>query len=337
MQTVIGIFDNAAQAQQASQQLAAAGFNLEDVDVASSGAMSGGGSSSDNYNRSGTAVEGAADAMGRTADRAGDSLSQAARPDHDPTDYRNSSGTLTEGAADAAGRTGDSIGNFFSNLFGGNDSDDTQRYSHVARQSNSSVVTVHVHSAEHARKAAEILDNAGAVDVDQRAAETGYQGSMAGNSYAGSGSTANTGQQGGMTAQVIEENLQVGKREEQTGGVRLRSRIVEKPVEAHVRLREEHVTVNRNPVNRPATDADFSSFKEGQIEVTESAERAVVGKEARVVEEVSLGKEVTERDEVVRDTVRKTEVDVEQIQGSTTNRSTGMDSDMNADGTRRNS
>lgn len=293
MQTVVGIFDNAAQAQQASQQLAAAGFKLEDVDVASSGAYNGG--------------------------QSGNTLSQAARPDRDPSDYQNNSGTVTEGAADAAGRTGDSIGNFFSNLFGGSDNDETQRYSHVARQSNSSIVTVHVHSAEHARKAAEILDAAGAVDVDQRAAETGYQSQGQGNSYAAN--TSNAGN-AGMTAQVIEENLQVGKRVEETGGVRLRSRIVEKPVEAHVRLREEHVTVQRNPVNRPATEADFNTFKEGQIEITESAERAVVGKEARVVEEISLGKEVTEREEVVRDTVRKTEVDVEQIPGSTT-RTTG--------------
>ena len=105
---------------------------------------------------------------------------------------------------------------------------------------------------------------------------------------------------------------------EQTGGVRLRSRIVEKPVEASVRLREEHVTVQRTPVNRAASEADFKTFKEGEIEVTESAERAVVAKEARVVEEVSLGKQVTEREETIHDTVRNTEVDVEQIPGKTT-------------------
>ena len=117
--------------------------------------------------------------------------------------------------------------------------------------------------------------------------------------------------------EYIEESLQAGKRTEQTGGVRLRSRIVEKPVEANVRLREEHVVVNRIPVNRPAGEADFKAFKEGQVELTETAERAVVAKQAVVVEEVSLGKQVTEREEVIRDTVRNTEVDVEQIPGST--------------------
>lgn len=100
--------------------------------------------------------------------------------------------------------------------------------------------------------------------------------------------------------------------------MRLRSRIVEKPVEASVRLREEHVVVNRKPVNRAATEADFTAFKEGDITLTESAERAVVAKEAHVVEEVSLGKQVTEREEVIHDTVRNTEVDVEQIPGTTT-------------------
>jgi uncharacterized protein (TIGR02271 family) len=113
--------------------------------------------------------------------------------------------------------------------------------------------------------------------------------------------------------QIIEENLQVGKREVTTGGVRLRSRIVERPVEEHIRLREEHVHVERNPVNRAASPADLDTFKEGTIEMTEHAEQAIVNKEARVVEEVRLNKEVQERDEVIRDTVRRTDVDVENL------------------------
>ncbi|GGE99076.1 YsnF/AvaK domain-containing protein [Hymenobacter cavernae] len=290
-QTVVGFFDTAAEAQQAAQQLAAAGFSLDSVDVAQS---SQGGNRGNYYNS----------AASTGADR-------------DPSDYQNTSGTLTEGAADAAGRGGDKVSGFFSSLFGGDDDDDAQRYTHVARNTGS-IVTVHVSSAENAHRAAEILDAAGAVDVDERASQSGYQ---ANNLTANTGTTTNA--EGQVSAQVIEENLQVGKRVEQTGGARLRSRIVERPVEASVRLREEHVTVQRNPVNRPATEADFAAFKEGNVEITESAERAVVGKEARVVEEVTLGKEVTEREETIHDTVRKTEVDVEQIPTSgTTNTGT---------------
>ncbi|UOQ53005.1 YsnF/AvaK domain-containing protein [Hymenobacter cellulosivorans] len=290
-QTVVGIFDNIQTAQQASRQLIAAGFTQENVDISSGGAATSGSTATANS-----------------------------------SNYQNTSGTATEAVGDAAGRTGDGISNFFSNLFGGDDTEDARRYSHVARQGHS-ILTVHCQSAEHARQAAEILDNAGAVDVDERAAQTGYAG--ANNYQAGA---AATGQEG-LSAQVIEENLQVGKRVEQTGGARLRSRIVERPVEASVRLREEHVSVERHAVNRPATEADFNAFKEGEIEITESAERAVVGKEARVVEEVTLGKEVTEREETIRDTVRKTEVDVERINDASTQR-TGYSTDDDA---RRNS
>ena len=277
MQTVVGIFDTAEEAQSAARQLASAGFTQENVDVASR-----------NVGQSGSSYAGSAS---------------------------NSTTGSTARDMDRSNDAGDSISNFFSNLFGDDDNDSAHRYSHVARHSGS-IVTVHCHSAENAREAAEILDRAGAVDVDERATQTGY---ALGNNL------QNNSADNVASAQVIEENLQVGKRVEQTGGARLRSRIVERPVEASVRLREEHISVERHPVNRPATEADFAAFKEGEIEITESAERAVVGKEARVVEEVTLGKEVTEREETIRDTVRKTEVDVERLDDSETRR--GLNND----------
>jgi len=48
------------------------------------------------------------------------------------------------------------------------------------------------------------------------------------------------------------------------------------------------------------------------MEVREKSEEAVVQKQARVVEEVRVGKEVNERTETVRDTVRRTDVQVEE-------------------------
>ncbi len=120
------------------------------------------------------------------------------------------------------------------------------------------------------------------------------------------------------TIPVIKEELQVGKREVETGGIRLRSRIVEKDISKDINLREENVQVERNTVDRPASAGDF---REGEIEVREHAEVPVVSKEARVVEEVSLNKEVTERDETISDTVRNTEVDIDRDDtSSTTNR-----------------
>ncbi len=119
--------------------------------------------------------------------------------------------------------------------------------------------------------------------------------------------------EGDVHIPVIEEKLQVGTREVERGGVRVYSHITEQPVEQEVRLRDERVNVERRPVDRPATERDFAAFKEGTIEMTETHEEPVVAKEARVVEEVVIGKDVRERTERVRDTVRRTEVDVESM------------------------
>ena len=122
----------------------------------------------------------------------------------------------------------------------------------------------------------------------------------------------------GNVIPIIEEELQVGKREVETGAVKVHSRVTETPVEEQVTLREEHVKVERHPVNRPVNDTDLANFKEGEINVTTRGEEAVVGKQARVVEEVEIGKNVTEHAETVRETVRRTDVEVEEIDNNTT-------------------
>lgn len=80
-------------------------------------------------------------------------------------------------------------------------------------------------------------------------------------------------------------------------------------MQEELRLREENVSVNRTTVNSKATDADLAAFKEGEIEMIETKEVPLVNKQARVVEEVSLAKKVTERNETIKDTVKKTEVE----------------------------
>jgi len=132
------------------------------------------------------------------------------------------------------------------------------------------------------------------------------------------GSTAQSGQtrdiKAGQTAAipVVEEEINIGKREVERGGVRVRTEVQERPVQEQINLREEHVRVERRPVDRPASEADIRRAQQaGTIEVREKAEQAVVQKDARVVEEVRIGKEATERTETVRDTVRRTDVEVE--------------------------
>jgi uncharacterized protein (TIGR02271 family) len=129
------------------------------------------------------------------------------------------------------------------------------------------------------------------------------------------------------TLKVMEERLRVGKREVAGGAVRVRSYVVERPVEEQVSLHEERVSLERNPVDRPATAADLAAFKEGTIEARATSEEAVVGKEARVIEEIGVRKEATERVETIRDTVRSTKVEVEDgtkvVPGATTTGVTG--------------
>jgi uncharacterized protein (TIGR02271 family) len=108
---------------------------------------------------------------------------------------------------------------------------------------------------------------------------------------------------------VVSEEFQVGKKEVESGGLRLRSRVVETEVSEDINLREENVNVERTAVDRLATEADL---REDTIEMKEFKEVPIVNKEARVVEEISLSKEVTEREETISDTVRNTEVDIDE-------------------------
>ncbi|MEZ0167896.1 YsnF/AvaK domain-containing protein [Microvirga sp. TS319] len=114
---------------------------------------------------------------------------------------------------------------------------------------------------------------------------------------------------------VAEERLRVGKRDVSHGRVRVRSYVVETPVEEQVTLREERVAVERHPADRALSDAD-QAFQERTIEAEERGEEAVVSKEARVTEEVVVRKEAEQRTEAVSDTVRKTEVEVEDERGT---------------------
>jgi uncharacterized protein (TIGR02271 family) len=113
---------------------------------------------------------------------------------------------------------------------------------------------------------------------------------------------------------VIEEELRVGKREVNRGSARVRSYVREVPVHEQVSLREEHVDVERRPVSGERIDPARASemLQDRTIEMTETAEEAVVAKEARVAEEVVVRKTAEEHVEQIDDTVRRTEVDIDE-------------------------
>ncbi len=158
--------------------------------------------------------------------------------------------------------------------------------------------------------------------VNDHLTGTSYSTSAAGTTpYAAT--TSQAGMTGTRTADgevvvpIIEEELQVGKRQVQSGGARIHTDVIETPVEQSVNLREEHVTVDRHAVDRPVTAGD-TAFKDQNYEITETSEVPVVAKTARVVEEVVIGKTATDRTETVTDTVRRTDVEVEELDGDRT-------------------
>jgi uncharacterized protein (TIGR02271 family) len=178
-------------------------------------------------------------------------------------------------------------------------------------------------------EAVRALESANTVDIDERARQwrsEGWAPPVAGAGVAGAGlagaaalaggdrDTQITGETSGQARiPVVEEELIVGKREVERGGVRVRSYVTEQPVHEQIRLREERIKVERRPVDRPVGE---DAFREQAIEVRATGEEAVVQKTARVVEEVVVGKTATQRQEQVGDTVRHTEVQVEQLGAS---------------------
>lgn len=112
---------------------------------------------------------------------------------------------------------------------------------------------------------------------------------------------------------VIEEDVKIGKRTvEGRGGVRVYSMVTETPVEEDVTLHKEHVRVDRRPVDRPV-GAEMNAFEEGEFEVTERSEEAVISKEPRVVEEVVVSKETKDETQHIRETKKRKDVRVESL------------------------
>ena len=258
------------------------------------------------------------------AQRAVQQLSQAGIRQGDISIARNEpagQGYTTYGGANSTDYTtgtsiGSDIANFFDGIFGTDINDDERGVYAESVRRGSTIVVVDTDD-QMLDRAADILNNAGAIDVDRRHAQyraSGYQRyDQAAPLYSEEQTrteTQNYANQGEVALPVIEEQINVGKRVVQRGGVRVHTRVTERPVEAAVNLREENVTVERHAVDRAATDADFAAIKEGDFTVTTKAEVPVVAKEAHVVEEVVVGKNVTSHEETVRDTVKRTDVDV---------------------------
>jgi uncharacterized protein (TIGR02271 family) len=231
--------------------------------------------------------------------------------------------------------TGGGFWDSIKEAFGFVDEQDKALYAEAARRGASAVaVSLDDDEGPTAGRALPIIQRFHPIDLDQQAAtwrKEGWSGHMPSQQQTrtttqtqtsaqaqqhratGTASAATTQnvREGTTAIPVVQEELRVGKRRVEKGGVRIYNRVVQQPVEEKVNLREERVHVERRPVDRPATEAD-KAFQERAVEATAMKEEAVVDKKARVVEEVRLTKDANERTETVRDNVRRTDVQVEQ-------------------------
>ncbi|HEX8124446.1 MAG TPA: YsnF/AvaK domain-containing protein [Allosphingosinicella sp.] len=211
-----------------------------------------------------------------------------------------------------------------------------------------------VESGEDHERIIQLLEESSSVDLEERqqswksegwqafsgAPAASTQGGTTGQGTTGQGTTAVGNVVEEQRIPIVEEELRVGKREVTRGGARVRSYVRETPVEEQVTLREEHVSVERRPVEQhqgvQSTQNNEDLLQNREIEMRETSEEAVVQKVANVREELVVRKTAEERTETVSDTVRHTEVDVEEGAGdrsafgsfgSGDNRTSGADSE----------
>jgi stress response protein YsnF len=186
------------------------------------------------------------------------------------------------------------------------------------------LLTAEVTGHEDADKIVRLLEEGTSVDLDRRQEQwrsDGWTPSQAGSSQARSSQapSSQAGQRSGGSGSeqvipVVEEELVVGRREVERGGARVRSYVREVPVHEEVTLREEHVNVERRPMDRPlgAAELDGDLLRERDVEVTAHGEEAIVSKEARVREQVVVSKTEERRTQQIEDQVARTEVVVEE-------------------------
>lgn len=241
-------------------------------------------------------------------------------------------GATAAATAAAGAGIGAASGGLLGGLAGlGVSDEDANVYAEGVRRGGT-LVTAQVNS-NSADKAAKLMRDYGAVDIHGRGTEwrqsgwsrfdanakpysvdeiSAFQSGPAVARTETHTSQARVQDQGATVLPVAEEQLNVEKRTVDKGAVRVTTTVEERPVEEKVTLREEHVNVERRPVDSTSNVAHADLFQEKTVEVSQKAEQAVVNKTVRVIEEVVISKGVQERTETIRDTVRRQDVNVEQ-------------------------
>lgn len=196
-------------------------------------------------------------------------------------------------------------------LFGRNVGDHESAVYGRTIEAGGAVLTLRLPETDVAR-AMKILDVHNPVDVNERASSIGISLPPATKATVTSPPVTTKTVAKEEVLRLAEEQLDVGKRQVETGRARIRRFVIEKPVESQVTLHEEHAEMLRRAISDPALIRDVD-WADKTIEITETAEQAVVTKTARLAEEVVIRKEGSDHLETVRDTVRRQQVELERL------------------------
>jgi len=128
------------------------------------------------------------------------------------------------------------------------------------------------------------------------------------------GTADQIGETGEIRVPVVEERLNVEKRQGQMGEIGIHKTVDTEQVNVPVELRREEVTVNEVDVpDRPVAAGDLANaFEEGTIRVPVRGEEAFATKEAVVTGEVVVNREVETERQTISDTVRRERVDIDE-------------------------
>lgn len=124
-----------------------------------------------------------------------------------------------------------------------------------------------------------------------------------------------SGERGGETVQLKEEELKARKESTTTGEARIGKRVVEEEKEIEVPVTREEAVIERRPVDRRAADHEIGEGRQ-EVRVPLREEQVRVDKEPVVTEEVSVAKRQVQDTKTVRDTVKREEAEIDEPESS---------------------
>jgi hypothetical protein len=220
---------------------------------------------------------------------------------------------------------------------------DRNRYTNYLNE-NRAAVSVHVPDDHWRDRIIAIMEEFNPIDIEEDgqvltgeryatgASTLGATSTSRAGMTAAGMTTAGTTARAGMSREreevipVVKEELEVGKRATERR-YRVKSYVIEHPVEKTVTVRDERVEIEHRPISRTG---NLSMPQEREIEVVERHEEPFAEKRVTGTEEIVVRKEVVERPETVRGTVRETKVEVEKEPAGRAARTTTTDRTVGA-------